>query len=178
MCGVTKTDCVHVRALHRGTPLGALPVRFIGAPHVKERLQRAFTHRQRTGETIDADARICGLCANSHACGMARCQERTVEEWLDEDVRRVKLLASVVQEQCGDFMLTRRTTLDVRDWVAVGRTEAPETAKVGDWWHSVRRAYKGRRLAALRARAAEQDDSALRDALRVLFSRTTSHTTY
>ena len=168
-----------VLATYRGAELGALPVRFIGAPHVKERLQRAFTHRQRMGETIDADARICGLCANSHAYGTARCQEQTVEEWLDEDERRVKLLATAVQEQCGQtFMLTRTTTLDVRDWSAVGRTEAPETAKVGVWWQNVRGNYKGRRLAALRARAAEQDDSALRGALRVLFSRTTSHTTY
>ena len=182
MCGVTKStgSVTRVRATYRGAELGALPVRFIGAPHVKVRLQRAFTHRQRTGETIDADARICGLCANRHASGTARCQEQTVEEWLDEDERRVKLLATAVQEQCGDFMLTRRTTLAVRDWSAVGRTEAPETAPVGEWWHRVRRSCKGRRLAALRARAAEQaeqDDSALRDALRVLFSRTTSHHT-
>ena len=167
-----------VLAKYRGAELGDLPVRFIGAPHVKERLQRAFTHRQRTGETIDADARICGQCANSHAYDTARCQEQTVKERLDEEERRVKLLATAVQEQCGDFMLTRTTTLAVRDWSAVGRTEAPETAKVGVWWENVRCSYKGRRLAALRARAAEQDDSALRDALRGLFSRTTSHTTY
>ena len=111
-----------VLAKYRGAELGDLPVRFIGAPHVKERLQRAFTHRQRTGETIDADARICGQCANSHAYDTARCQEQTVKERLDEEERRVKLLAEHLRTN--PETITKDTEIELAGWENAGGSGA------------------------------------------------------
>ena len=122
-----------VLAKYRGAELGDLPVRFIGAPHVKERLQRAFTHRQRTGETIDADARICGQCANSHAYDTARCQEQTVKERLDEEERRVKLLAEHLRTN--PETITKDTEIELAGWKTPA---APvRSIKVGRWLYCV-----------------------------------------
>jgi|SaaInlV_125m_DNA_1040241.scaffolds.fasta_scaffold01585_2 hypothetical protein len=153
-----------VRAKYRGAELGDLPVRFIGAPHVKERLQRAFTRRQRAGETIDADARICGLCANSHAYDTARCREQTVEEWLDEDERRVKLLAEHLRTN--PETITGDTKIELAGWKTPA---APERSiKVGSWLYCVCKRFP-RRLEALEKSPNDDVKKATAEVLRLTF---------
>ena len=89
---------------------------------------------------------------------------------VEEDARRVVLLAKALRDAHKAFKLSNRAKLELLDWDAVGATSEPVEAKVGSWWKDVRRYRDGARFEALQTFAATRDD--VLHAIDALLSRT------